>query len=97
MGSVQVTPKSNSYVEEWVAVQFWSKDGILPVKKLLKNTEWSIFEARLEGPSSQIVAARGSEFWRIHEGDWVVRSPHDKLWFMDNSEFTSQFFAEAES
>lgn len=97
MGTVQVTPKKGSYVEEWVALQFDPDEGIVPLKKLLKGTSWNIIEAALMGNfDAFVVLAHGTEFWRVNAGDWIVRSPYDKVWFMGESEFASQFYAEKE-
>lgn len=98
MGTVQVTPKGNSYVQEWVAIQFIHTDGVGPVRKVLKGSPWELFEAVIDGTeASFLLASKGNQAWRINHGDWVVRSPHDKVWFMGHSEFLSQFYVDPES
>lgn len=91
MGTVQVTPKVGSYVDEWVGVIFNRFDGIPPVKKLLKGTGWVILEAVLSDAEAFLIVVKGTESWRVNAGDWVVKSPHDKVWFMSDFEFKSQF------
>lgn len=98
MGTIQVEPKAGAYVDQWVAVQFLAEEGILPVKKLLKGSPWSILEAALLGSTEAfVVLIRGTEVWRVNHGDWVVKTPHDKVWFMGEAEFASQFHLWSES
>jgi hypothetical protein len=91
MGTVQCQPKPWSYTIEWVALQFDPSEGIVSMKKLLRGTDWSIAEATINGAESQVVCAKGGELWRLNPGDWVIRTPYDKVWFMGDTEFQTNF------
>lgn len=92
MGTVLAHPRPQSYCTEWSAAKFVAAEGVNVIKLLLKGTPWSIFSGTLQGDESYIVATDGhNQFWRINPGDWVIRSPHDKVWFMSHGEFESQF------
>jgi hypothetical protein len=32
--------------------------------------------------------------WKTAPGDWIVKSPHGKFWFMSEDEFHSQFLTD---
>jgi hypothetical protein len=93
---VLVEPKPDSYVTEWEAVQF-DPTGYNRVKGILRNSPWLV-QLRIDGP--EVVVTRintgTAETWTIKLGDWVVRSPHGRYWFMSNDEFVSQFNVVAE-
>lgn len=91
MGTVLAHPKPESYVNEWVAIRFDPSEGAGPVKLMLKGTPFSIFSGAIQGSKSYLIASDGASFWTINAGEWVVKSPHDKVWFMGESEFESQF------
>lgn len=92
MGTIQCHPKPDSYVVEWVALQFNPVEGILPLKIVLKDTPWSILEATLLGSSEAfVIVAQGAKFWRVNSSDWVVKSPYGNVYFMSQAEFESNF------
>lgn len=98
MGTVQAHPKPDSYCNEWVALKYDAVEGILPAKKLLKGTPWSLY--LVVGDSNAdpyLVLNNGHEVWAVHHGEWIVKSPHDKIWTMGQVEFESQFTWRPES
>ena len=98
MGSVLAHPRPDSYCIEWVALHYDAAEGIVPAKKLLKGTPWSLYLVVGDGNADPyIVIQNGHETWAVHHGDWIVRSPHDRVWVMSHGEFESQFTWRAES
>lgn len=102
MGTLQAIPKPESYVLEWEAVQL---DGggtsLMTVRRLLKNTPWLVrfnlvvTENKVEYNFIAVHGAGGLEEWNLSTRDWIVKSPHGKVWFMGDSEFRSQFTVRA--
>lgn len=89
--SVLVEPKLGSYVTEWEAVQF---DGtnFSAVKVLLKHSPWTVYFDLSDTNVVCTQVVQGSvQQWRTAVGEWIVRSPHGRFWFMGEEEFASQF------
>lgn len=92
--TVKVTPKPESYVTEWEAVQITGSASHGAIRRLTKNTPWNV-QMTLDEDSMAFVFTQvvgGSvEQWRAEVGSWVVRSPHGRFWFMSDGEFHDQF------
>lgn len=90
--SYAVVPVPGSYVNEWVALQYWGPESFGGVKRLLKGTTWV---AQLDLSTGNAVVTRmnpaGVEQWTLDSSSWVIRSPHDKVWIMDANEFVANF------
>lgn len=95
---VLVEPKPGSYVTEWEAVQF-DPNAFGKIKVLMRNSPWSV-QLLVEGDIVAIVIMQihnGTvERWDLKLGDWIVKSPHGRYWFMSHDEFQSQFEEVAE-
>ncbi len=93
---VLVEPKPDSYVTEWEAVQF-DPTGFGRIKRLMRNSPWTV-QLLVDGPTVVLMQIHNGtvERWELNLGDWAVRSPHGKYWFMSNDEFVSQFTVGAE-
>ena len=90
---VLVEPKYDSYVLEWVAVQFDAAE-FSSLKRIFHNTGWVVqLDLTDNGAQARCTNMANGQLRQVSvpEGDWVVRSPHGYLWFMDESEFRSQF------
>lgn len=93
MSALLVHPKPGSYVGEWAAVQIADADSYSSIKVLMKNSPW-IAQMDISNDVRFVFTqshAGSIEQWVLGVGSWVVKSPHGKFWFMDNSEFLSQF------
>lgn len=98
MGLVQASPKDGAYVTEWVALRFDGANFGL-AKRLMANSQCVariVLDGAAEGPSSAWIAVtqvhgNGVQTFEVKQGDWIIRSPHGRFWFMDDSEYTSQF------
>lgn len=93
--AVLAIPNSESYVLEWQAHRFDAAEGMAPVKRLMSKSPWAI-RLLIDDDGIHIISvlvhASGEiESWQTSHGDWIVRSPHNKFWFMSNDEFRSQF------
>lgn len=98
MGIVQVTPKPESYCTEWTALKFNAVEGMAAAKKLLKGSPWSLYIVVGDTVDPYLVFQDGhSGPQTVHHGEWIVKSPHGKFWFMPEEEFLSQFEYEPES
>lgn len=102
MSTMEAIPKVGSYVLDWEAVQLDSGgNDVLAVRRLLKNTPWIVqlnLLVRENKVKYNFVAVHGGggiEQWELETGDWVVKSPHGKVWFMGDEEFRSQFTVRA--
>jgi len=91
--SYLVQPREHSYVLEWESVQF---DGtnLGTIRKFLWGTGWMV-QMDLTDNGAVIVSTRVQngqiEQWKTEADEWIVKSPHGRLWFMGNEEFQSQF------
>jgi hypothetical protein len=95
MSTVNAVPRKDSYVIEWAAVQITGAEAHSAIKRLFKNSPW-VAQMVLEANDEVVfvftnVHPTGMEQWTLRPGDWVVKSPHGKFWFMDNAEYESQF------
>lgn len=95
MGSVKVEPKSDSYVIEWEAVRSEGAGSFASFRRLVKNTSWTV-QMVLERDDITLYVfttmhPTGIEQWNVWPGEWVVKSPNGRFWFMSESEFQSQF------
>lgn len=97
MGIVQAFPKPDSYCTEWIALKFNAAEGVFPVKKMMKGSPWSIHIVLGDTADPYIVATSTYETVVVHHGEWLVRSPHGKFWFLSDDEFQRQFTYEPES
>ena len=95
MGSILAVPKEDSYVLEWQAVQL---QGALTdhgaLRRLFHNTQWNVrMGVQMDHVDFTFTLSHGSrlEQWDLSDGDWVVKSPHGRFWFMSNSEFRENF------
>jgi hypothetical protein len=96
MGTIRAIPKPQSYVTEWEAIQITgSTDDLVILRRLVKNTPWLLQIVLLANDAMTFMFTRthsaGMEQWTVGLGDWVVKSPHDKFWFMSESEFQGEF------
>lgn len=95
MVTVRANPKEDSYVIEWAAIQIKGAEDHLSIKRLCRNTPWAVQIVLEENDEVTFLFTQVQsgiiEQWPVKVGDWVVKSPHGKFWFMDNSEFLSQF------
>lgn len=91
MGIVQVHPRPESFCVEWNALKYNAADGIIGAKKLAKNSKWQIHVVVGEAEDPYLVFMSDAETKVVHHGDWIIRSPHGKFWFMEESEFNEQF------
>jgi hypothetical protein len=90
---VLVEPKMGSYVTEWEAVQFDASD-FRAFKKLARGSSWAVQLLLTDEGAKAVFTSmvNGSvEQWFVAEGEWAVKSPHGRFWFMDDREFRSQF------
>jgi hypothetical protein len=91
---VLVEPKQGSYVTEWEAVQVCGADCFPTVRKLLRGSPW-VAQIDLSGQGASVVCSQvtpvGITQERLEPGDWLVRSPHGRFWFMSEAEFLDQF------
>lgn len=93
MGMIQVEPHSDSYTVEWLALQVNGPDDFPTVRRLVKNSPWIaslVIDENLVAFTQ--LQAGNLEQWKVSFGEWVVRSPHGKFWFMGEVEFRSQFY-----
>lgn len=95
MSGILAVPKEGSYVNEWTAVQL---QGALTdhsaLRRLFHNTMWNVrMGVEIDHVKFTFTLSHGNhlEQWDMSDGDWVVKSPHGKFWFMDNSEFRDNF------
>lgn len=93
--AVLAIPQSDSYVLEWQAHRFDASEGLAPVKRLMSKSPWAI-RLLIDDDGAHVVSvivhpSGEIESWKTDHGDWIVRSPHGKFWFMSHEEFTSQF------
>lgn len=90
--SFAVEPLPGAYVNEWVALCYEGPGDFGSVKRLLNGTSWV---AQLDLTTGNAVLSRihqyGVEQWTLFPGYWAVRSPHDKVRFMDSDEFSANF------
>jgi hypothetical protein len=90
--SFAVEPVPGSYVNEWVALQYWGPESFGGVKRLLKGTPWV---AQLDLATGFTLITRvhqtGIEQWTVEPSEWLIRSPHDKVIYMDANEFVLHF------
>jgi len=90
---VLIEPKEGSYVIEWEALRF---DGanFSEVRKILKGSDWvaqmMLLDVGSEVVISQMIAGQMVQ-WSVKPGEWIVKSPHGRFWFMGEAEFHSQF------
>jgi len=91
---VLVEPKPGSYVTEWEAVQF-DPNAYGRIKILMRNSPWTV-QLLVDGPTVVLMQIHNGtiERWELNLGDWVVKSPHGRYWFMPDSEFRDQFVVE---
>lgn len=91
---VLVEPKPGSYVTEWEAVQINIPGGLPSLKKLLRLSPWMV-QVDLGEDDPKVVFTQITngqiERWELNHGEWVVKSPHGRFWFMGQTEFASQF------
>jgi len=91
--SLLVEPRIGSYVTEWEAVQF---DGanLAAVRGILRYSPWTMHLDLTDNGAvilcTQMINGLLQQ-WKTTVGDWIVKSPHGRFWFMDDSEFQSQF------
>ena len=90
-----VIPRPESYVLEWEAVQVCGAECFPTVRKLLRGSPWV---AQLDLAEGDVVCSQVTPVGIVQEklamGDWLVKSPHGRFWFMSEPEFTSQFVLE---
>lgn len=95
MGTVQALPKPDSYVIEWEAIQIKGAEDYVPLRRLMKNSPWAVQIVLEEGDAVAFLFTTmhptGVEQWNMGASEWVVKSPHNRWWFMSDSEFQSQF------
>lgn len=92
MGTVQALPRPDSYVLDWEAVNITGPGDLNTIKRLTRNTGWIVqLDLDKEAFVFTLPHPSGIEQWTAHPGDWVVKSPHGKFWFMGQDEFHSQF------
>jgi hypothetical protein len=91
---VLVEPKQGSYVTEWEAVQVCGADCFPAVRRLLKGSPW-VAQLILTDKGAHITVTQmtpmGMDHWNVMPGEWVVKSPHGRFWFMSETEFLDQF------
>lgn len=95
MGSILAVPMEDSYVLEWQAVQL---QGALTdhgaLRRLFDNTMWNVrMGVQMDHVDFTFTLSHGGrlEQWDLSDGDWVVKSPHGRFWFMSNHEFRDNF------
>lgn len=95
MTTVNAIPRPDSYVIEWAAVQVCGPDDHMAVKRLCRHSPWNVQIVLEENDTVTFlftqVTNNGIEQWPMRCGDWVVKSPHGRFWFMSDEEFRSQF------
>lgn len=95
MGMHGVTPKPESYVNEWAAVRVDGAESYSTIRILSRNSPWIVQMDLAESDGVRFVFTKqnGStmEQWVAEVGDWVIKSPHGKFWFMDEAEFRANF------
>lgn len=93
MSTFEVAPKPGSYVNEWAAVQVVGAESYSTIKILTRNSPWIVQMDLSDGIRFVFTKQNGStmEQWVAEVGDWVIKSPHGKFWFMDPSEFQANF------
>lgn len=93
--TVNAKPKPDSYVIEWAAIQVCSAGDHMAIKRLCRHTPWNIQIVLEEDDTVSFVFTQvtntGIEQWTMKCGDWIVKSPHGKFWFMDDEEFKDNF------
>jgi len=91
---VLVEPREGSYVTEWEAVQVCGSDCFPSVRKLLRGSPW-VAQIDLAHGSATIICSQvtpmGITQEKLEPGDWLVKSPHGRFWFMGDIEFLDQF------
>jgi len=91
---VLAIPKPDSYVSEWSALRWQAVEGLQPVKRFLRYSGW-VTQLVITDVSVTVVATcvhhNEIEQWTVADGDWIVKSPFGKVWFMGDTEFKSQF------
>lgn len=93
--TIRVEPRPDSYTNEWAAVRWTGPESFPAIKRLLRNTPW-VVQLHLDdpkGPAAVLtqIHPTGVESWRLYEGEWMIKSPHDKIWTMSPSEFEANF------
>lgn len=90
--SFAVEPLPGSYVDEWVAVCYEGPSEFGAVKRLLKGTSW-VTQLDLDNGSAVITRVHqyGVDQWTMNAGDYLVKSPHDKVWVMGPVEYRANF------
>jgi hypothetical protein len=95
MGSILAIPTEGSYVLEWQAVQLQGAlTDHVALRRLFDNTQWNVrMGVQMDHVDFTFTLSHGSrlEQWDLSDGDWVVKSPHGRFWFMSNSEFRENF------
>lgn len=95
MSAEMVYPRPGSYVNEWAAVQITGAESYSAVKILMKHSPWVVqMNLGADDQAEFLFTAQHAgviEQWKQTAGDWVVKSPHGKFWFMDNDEFRHEF------
>jgi hypothetical protein len=90
---VLVEPKPGSYVTEWEAVQVDVSD-FAGIKRIMRGSPWLV-QIVLDDDGAHVLCTQIQngqiEKWVSRSGDWIVRSPHGKYWFMGDIEFRDQF------
>lgn len=91
---VLVEPKDGSYVTEWEAVQVCGADCYPAVRKLLRGSPW-VAQIDLGSGAAAVICSMATPVGltqeRLEPGDWLVKSPHGRFWFMSETEFHDQF------
>lgn len=91
---VLVEPKPGSYVTEWEAVQVCGATCFPLVRRLLSGSPW-VAQIDLGDDGAAVICSQvtpvGIRQERLAQGDWLVRSPHGRFWFMSEIEFHDQF------
>ena len=95
--SVMVEPREGSYVTEWEAVQF-DGENLTAVRGILRHSPWTMHLDLTDNGAfimcSQMIGGLLQQ-WKTGPGDWIVKTPHGRFWFMSDGEFQSQFMVTA--
>lgn len=95
MSTVEAIPKPGSYVIEWQAVQVEGAESYGSIRVLMKHSPWIVQMNMTEFDAVEFLFttqhAGVMEQWKSTPGDWIVRSPHGRFWFMSDEEFKSEF------
>lgn len=99
MSAIRVEPVPGSYVSDWAAVLVEGPDSYAALKVLLKHSPWIVQMEPDEMVGVKFLFttqhAGVIEQWKSTPGDWVVKSPHGKFWFMSGDEFRHEFSTES--